>query len=102
MKHAPLWSDRFPKSRRPSYPRLRGQHASRIVIVGGGLTGCACALTFAAAGIDALLVEAKNLGSGQIAGGLGLLREGFAGSFQEAAANYGLRVPGLRGRVASL
>jgi glycine/D-amino acid oxidase-like deaminating enzyme len=92
MKHAPLWSDRFPKSRRTPYPRLRGQHPTRIVIVGGGLTGCSCALTFAAAGIDAILVEAKSIGSGQVSGGLGLLREGFAGSFQEAASNHGLRI----------
>ena len=92
MKHAPLWSDRFPKSRRPTYPRLRGPHATRIVIVGGGLTGCSCALTFAAAGIDAILLEATSIGSGQVSGGLGLLREGFAGSFQEAASNHGLRI----------
>ncbi len=92
MKHAPLWSDRFPKSRRLSYPRLRGQHPTRIVIVGGGLTGCACALSFAAAGIDAILLEASSIGSGQVSGGLGLLRDGFAGSFQEATANHGLRI----------
>ena len=92
MKHAPLWFDRFPKARRPSYPRLRGSHQTRIVIVGGGLTGTACALTFAAAGIDAVLLEANVVGGGHAGGGLGILREGFAGSFQQAAASHGLRV----------
>ena len=92
MKHAPLWYDRFPKSRRPSYPRLRGAHQTRIVIVGGGLTGTACALTFAAAGIEAVVLEANVIGGGQAGGGLGLLREGFAGSFHLAAATHGLRV----------
>lgn len=92
MKHVPLWYDRFPKSRRPSYPRLRGTHQTRIVIVGGGLTGTACALTFAAAGIEAVVLEANVIGGGQAGGGLGLLREGFAGSFQQAAASHGLRV----------
>jgi glycine/D-amino acid oxidase-like deaminating enzyme len=92
MKHAPLWYDRFPKSRRPSYPRLRGPHQTRIVIIGGGLTGTACALTFAAAGIDAVVLEAKVIGGGYAGGGLGALREGFAGSFQQSAASHGLRV----------
>lgn len=91
MKHAPYWSDRFPASRRKTYPRLRGEHHTRVAIVGGGLTGAACALTFAAAGVDAILLEAGAVGAGQISGGFGLLREGFAGSFQQTAATYGLR-----------
>ena len=44
------WLDRFPKSRVPSYPRHRGHLDPAVVIVGGGLTGCATAYAFAAAG----------------------------------------------------
>src|SRR5688572_2613716 len=92
MKHAPLWFDRFPKSRRPSYPRFRGRLRTRVVIVGGGLTGTSCALTFAAAGVASVVLEADAVGGGLVGGAPGILRAGFAGSFQEAAGNYGLRV----------
>lgn len=91
MKRAPFWFDRFPRNRRPSYPRHRGTLQTRIVIVGGGLTGTACAMTFAAAGIDVVVLEANLIGGGHAGGGLGLLREGFAGSFQQAAESHGLR-----------
>lgn len=91
MSHVPLWFGQLPKNRRPSYPRLRGEHTTRVVIIGGGLTGAACALTCAAAGLDPILLEADVLGGGVTAGDSGVLREGFAGSFEEAAKAHGLR-----------
>ncbi|CAN5667699.1 FAD-dependent oxidoreductase [soil metagenome] len=62
-----------------------------MVIVGGGLTGASCALTLAAAGVDAVLLEMDTVGGGATSGDSGLLREGFAGSFQEATGSHGLR-----------
>jgi glycine/D-amino acid oxidase-like deaminating enzyme len=91
VRRVPLWFDRFPKSRRPSYPRLKGPQMCRVAIVGGGLTGASCAVSFAAAGIDAVLLEAEGVGSGMTAGDNGVLREGFAGSFHEAVGAHGLR-----------
>jgi glycine/D-amino acid oxidase-like deaminating enzyme len=91
MRHVPYWFDRFPKTRRPSYPRLRGAHEARVAIVGGGLTGCAIALAFATAGINVVLVEADAIGAGATAGSNGVLREGFSGSFRELASRHGLR-----------
>ena len=44
------WIDRFPKSRVPAHPRYRGATKTDVVVVGGGLTGCATAYAFAAAG----------------------------------------------------
>jgi len=90
-RHAPFWMYDVARARRPSFPRLRGDQAARVVVVGGGLTGAACALTFAAAGIDVVLLEADAVGSGMTAGDAGLLREGFAGSFHQAVSNHGLR-----------
>ena len=52
------WVDRFPKSRLPSFPRYRGTSTVDVVIVGGGLTGCASAYAFAAAGVKVMLLEA--------------------------------------------
>ncbi len=91
MRHAPFWLDRLPKSRRASFPPLRGEEAARVAIVGGGLTGAACALSFAVAGVDVVLLEAETVGGGMTAGDAGLLREGFAGSFADAVAAHGLR-----------
>ena len=91
MSHVPLWFARFPTTRRPSYPRLRGEQTAKVVIVGGGLTGAACAVTLATAGIDAMLLEATAIGGSMTAGDSGVLREGFAGSFHEVAGAHGLR-----------
>ena len=91
MRHVPFWFDSFPKSRRSAFPRFRGEHESQIVVVGGGLTGVSCALAFATAGIDVVLLEAGLIGGGAAAAGDGLLREGFNVSFHEAVARHGVR-----------
>lgn len=91
MRHVPVWADRLPKSRRPSFPPLRGPHDTRYVIVGGGLTGAACALALAGAGIQTILLEAATVGGGLTSGTSGLLRGGFAGSVHEAVSAHGLR-----------
>lgn len=87
----PYWRDRFPKSRRPAYPRLRGEADTGVVIVGGGLTGCACASAFAAAGVKVVLLEAEAIGAGATAGSMGLVREDFDASFRQTVDAYGLR-----------
>lgn len=91
MRHVPVWTDRSPRLRRPAFPRLRGEHEASVVVVGGGLTGAACALSLAAAGLPSILIEAERLGGGLTAGTAGILREGFAGSFRDAVAAHGLR-----------
>ena len=90
ISHVPFWLDRSAKSRRPSYPRLRGEAETSVVIVGGGLTGCACALAFAQAGIKVVLLEAEAIGQ-SAARTAGLVREDFAASFKETVAAHGLR-----------
>jgi glycine/D-amino acid oxidase-like deaminating enzyme len=91
MRHVPYWFDRFPKGRRPSYPRLKGNQATRIAVIGGGLTGASSALAFASAGFDVLLLEAGSVGSGATAAADGIIREGFYGSFTTVAAQHGVR-----------
>jgi glycine/D-amino acid oxidase-like deaminating enzyme len=58
------WVDTFPKARVPSYPRQKGPLQASVVVVGGGLTGCAAAYAFAARGVDVVLVEAGQIGRG--------------------------------------
>ncbi len=86
-----MWLDRFPRSRRSDYPPFKGSAETSVVIVGGGLTGCACAASFAAAGIKVVLLEADAIGASATARSSGLIREDFDGSFQAAAAAHGLR-----------
>src|SRR5574338_312297 len=86
-----IWSRRFPASRRPSDPKLRGSVQSDVVIVGGGLTGCAVAYAFAAAGLRTIVLEEDRIASRASAGSSGLLRPDPAASFRESAARYGLR-----------
>jgi glycine/D-amino acid oxidase-like deaminating enzyme len=90
IRNVPYWLDRS-ASRRPSYPKLRGHADTGVVIVGGGLTGCACASSFAAAGVKTVLLEAEALGAGGTARGSGIVREDFEASFREGAAAHGVR-----------
>ena len=95
IRHTPFWLDRFPRVRRPSYPRHRGHVDTGVVIVGGGLTGAACAASFAASGVKTVVLEADRIGAGTTAGSPGLLREDFDAAFQATASAHGLRAARL-------
>jgi glycine/D-amino acid oxidase-like deaminating enzyme len=73
------------------FPRLRTTLETRVAIVGGGLTGCACAYAFAAKGIPVVVLEAQRIGSGATGGAPGVLRDDFDVPFAPAAAEHGLR-----------
>ena len=88
---ATYWHDTFPRSRRPAYPRFRGQAEADVVVLGAGLTGCACALSFAAAGYRVVVLEADRVGAGATAGSAGIVREDFDTSFLRAASALGVR-----------
>jgi glycine/D-amino acid oxidase-like deaminating enzyme len=90
-RHAPLWIDRYPRRRRIDYPRFRGEADTDVIIIGGGLTGCATAWSFSAAGVKTIVLEADRVGGGNTAASTGLIREDFDASFQETAARHGLR-----------
>jgi glycine/D-amino acid oxidase-like deaminating enzyme len=87
----PPFLDLFPGSRVPSYPRHKGPLTSEVVIVGGGLTGCATAYAFAAAGIPVTLVEADRIGRGSTGALAGWISEDPEISFIEVEKMIGLR-----------
>ena len=95
IRHTPFWLDRFPKSRRPSYPRFRGRAETGVAVIGGGLTGAACAWSFAAAGVKAIVLEGQRVGAAATAGSTGIVREDFDAAFGETARAYGLRAARL-------
>ena len=65
------WLDQFPKSRIPDHPAYRGASKRDVVVVGGGITGCAAAYAFVAAGVNVTLLEANRIGRGRTADGAG-------------------------------
>ncbi len=91
MRPVPYFSDTLPRSRRPEYSRQKGEIQTQVAIVGGGLTGCACAASFAAAGVKVVLLEADRVAAGETARSAGLLRQDLDASFQETGALHGLR-----------
>jgi gamma-glutamylputrescine oxidase len=48
----------------PAFPRLEGEAAADVCVVGGGYTGLSAALHLAEAGLDVALVEANRVGWG--------------------------------------
>jgi glycine/D-amino acid oxidase-like deaminating enzyme len=56
----PLWLDEEPEP----LPRVRLAGAADVAVIGGGVTGCACALALAEGGLRVRLHEAREVASG--------------------------------------
>jgi glycine/D-amino acid oxidase-like deaminating enzyme len=85
------WVHQFPESRRPDYPRLKGDLTVDVVIVGGGLTGCATAWACASAGFKTILLEADRIGSGATSRNGGQLLPEPGPMFRDVVQAHGLR-----------
>lgn len=85
------WVFQYPDSRRPDFPPARGELAASVVIVGGGLTGCATAYACAAAGLRPIVLEAGRIGQGGTGRSAGLLLPDPGPSFRQVAGAHGLR-----------
>ena len=86
-----FWVDRFPTSRRPSYPRHRGTLQTEIAIVGGGALGCATAYVLAAAGIDVALFEQGRIAHAQAGRATGIVVHEPEPLFDKLARQHGVR-----------
>ena len=85
------WIAQLPSSRRPDYSRLRGAQTADVVIVGGGITGCATAYACALAGIKAIVVDADRVGQGSAGRSAGLLLPEPGPAFRDIERAHGLR-----------
>jgi glycine/D-amino acid oxidase-like deaminating enzyme len=56
-----LWST---TAKNNNFPTLQGDLKTDVVIVGGGLAGLLCLKELTDRGVDCVLLEAKNIGSG--------------------------------------
>ncbi|MGB7217431.1 MAG: FAD-binding oxidoreductase [Vicinamibacterales bacterium] len=86
------WIDRYPTSRVPVYPRQRGAAQTSVVIVGGGLTGCATAYAFAAAGVDVILFEAGRIGHGSTGSAIGWIAGEPGAAFMDVEKTLGRKL----------
>lgn len=68
-----FWADRTPDHRRRSYGTLRADTSADVVVIGGGLTGCASSYALASAGLDVVLVDADRLAAGSTSGAIGAI-----------------------------
>lgn len=84
------WLERYPKSRVPAYPRLKQSLTTDVVVVGGGLTGCATAYAFAAAGVKIAVVEANQIGRASSANAFGWIADA-PGRFHQLEQRLGVR-----------
>jgi glycine/D-amino acid oxidase-like deaminating enzyme len=85
------WVDRFPSSRRPSYPRHRGTLQVEVAVVGGGALGCATAYVLAAAGVDVAVFEQGRLAHAQAGRGTGIVVHEPEPFFYKLAKQHGVR-----------
>jgi glycine/D-amino acid oxidase-like deaminating enzyme len=85
------WIDTFPKSRLPAHPRHRGHLDAEIIIVGGGLTGCATAYAFSAAGVRVALLEAKQIAHASSGSAAGWISDDPGVGFGDVEKELGLR-----------
>lgn len=74
------------------FPRVTGDHDVDVVIVGGGVTGCACAYLFVKSGLSVALVEAGEIGRGSTAASTALLMQEPDVNFTDLSAHYGRAV----------
>jgi glycine/D-amino acid oxidase-like deaminating enzyme len=85
------WVQQFPKSRVPVFPRHRGADTADVVIIGGGLTGCATAYAFAMAGAKVTLLEAAQVGQGSSGSSSGWINEDPGVGFADLTQAIGAR-----------
>jgi glycine/D-amino acid oxidase-like deaminating enzyme len=86
------WIQQVPPARRPAYPRFRGEHTTDVIVIGGGLVGCAVAQMLAAGGHRLILLEADRIGGGATGRSAGVLLPEPGPSFRELAGTRGRRV----------
>lgn len=83
------WSS--PYSGSITYPSLQSRKKTRIVIVGGGMSGVLCGFLLAKSGIQTLLIEQNTIGSGSTLANTGIIQYSNDTLLSELIINIGER-----------
>jgi glycine/D-amino acid oxidase-like deaminating enzyme len=86
-----IWLDRY-RGRLPAFPALTGKHETDVAIVGGGVTGCACAYVLADLGLRVVLLDARHIGRGSTSASTALLMQEADVDFADLSDRYGSAV----------
>ncbi len=73
----------------PAFPALDGDRNTDVLVIGGGMAGVLCALHLQQAGVDSILVEGKQLGSGVTKGTTAVLTAQHDTLYQELIQRFG-------------
>jgi gamma-glutamylputrescine oxidase len=80
----PYWLD----EPAPTWPRSAGGYVD-VGVVGAGVTGCACALTLAQAGLRVRVVDERRVAEGASGRNGGFALRGTAASYDQVVASFG-------------
>ena len=73
----------------PAHPRLEGEVATDVCVVGGGFTGLSTALHLAERGYDVVLLEGERIGWGASGRNGGQICTGFSNGMEAVEAHVG-------------
>lgn len=73
----------------PKHPKLAGEHAADVCVVGAGFTGLSAALELAEKGFDVVVVEAETVGWGASGRNGGQICTGFSSGLSKMEAQVG-------------
>src|ERR1700675_4441257 len=85
MSTTSLWL----KEPRDDLPRSRFEGRAEVAVIGGGVTGCSCALTLAERGVRVRLYEASEIAGGASGRNGGFALRGAAAAYDEARRALG-------------
>lgn len=90
LKNTPLWTsiDEIPYT----YPWLSQNKQTQVCIIGSGICAAMCALRFASAGIDTIVLGSGPIGFGSTSFSDGILRTDVAGGLVELSQKVGVDV----------
>jgi glycine/D-amino acid oxidase-like deaminating enzyme len=77
------------KEPRTELPRSRFEGRAEVAVIGGGVTGCSCALTLAEHGVRVRLYEAREIAGGASGRNGGFALRGAAAAYDEARGALG-------------
>ncbi len=76
---------------RPSFPALREDTETEVLVIGGGMAGVLCAYRLEQAGVPYLLAEAKEIGGGVTKGTTAVLTAQHDALYTDLIAKFGVQ-----------